>query len=95
MKRVSATVDALWAAHQVSAEWARHQGLFRTLVAGAVRAENRLLRADAEARGDRRAEVRRVHQPVYTDDLTMRCPAITIPHHSPRQSHPLRIICCK
>ena len=42
MKRVSATVDALWAAHEVSPEWARHQGLFRTLVLGAVRAENRL-----------------------------------------------------
>lgn len=42
MKRVSATVDALWAAHAVSPEWARHQGLFRTLVLGALRAENRL-----------------------------------------------------
>ena len=42
MKRVSAAVDALWAAHQVSAEWARHQGLFRTLVLGALHAENRL-----------------------------------------------------
>jgi transcriptional regulator with XRE-family HTH domain len=42
MKRVSATVDALWAAHAVSPEWARHQGLFRTLVLGALHAENRL-----------------------------------------------------
>lgn len=42
MKRVSATVDALWEAHAVSPEWARHQGLFRTLVLGALRAENRL-----------------------------------------------------
>jgi transcriptional regulator with XRE-family HTH domain len=42
MKRVTAAVDALWAAHQVSPEWARHQGLFRTLVLGTLHAENRL-----------------------------------------------------
>jgi transcriptional regulator with XRE-family HTH domain len=42
MKRVGAAVSALWAAHAVSAEWARHQGLFRTLVLGALHAENRL-----------------------------------------------------
>lgn len=41
-RRVNAAVDALWTAHDVSPEWARHQGIWRSAVAGAVRAENRL-----------------------------------------------------
>lgn len=40
--RVTAAVSALWTAYDVSPEWARHQGIWRTSVAGAVRAENRL-----------------------------------------------------
>lgn len=41
-RRVTAAVDALWTAHDVSPEWARHQGIWRTAVAGAVQAEHRL-----------------------------------------------------
>lgn len=34
-------IEALWAAYGVSAEWARHQGLFRTLVGSAQHQETR------------------------------------------------------
>lgn len=35
-------IEALWEAYEVSAEWSRHQGAWRTLVAAAVQAETRM-----------------------------------------------------
>lgn len=40
-RRLGDGIDALWEAYGVSAEWARHQGLFRTLVGSARHRETR------------------------------------------------------
>lgn len=40
--KAGGAIDALWEAREVSPEWARHQGLFRSLVASASSAESRM-----------------------------------------------------